>query len=449
MTVSVLDLLRPVPCPYPLVRIGGDADGAYLIPDDLEGITNCFSPGVNNYKSFEDELSLRYGIKCHMCDFTSDVERLKTPLVPQLQTFDKKWLDVDGDADSLRLDQWIEMYCPAPMAGDLMLQIDIEGAEYRNLLDAGAVVLGRFRIIVIELHALISLNSLDSEGTEVARLLHCLSQTHLCVHAHPNNCGGVGFVDESTGMDIPNVIELTLLRRDRFIGAPSEWIPPQLPHVLDICSNSQRLLPVHLNERWLDQGRSLESEIKVLGDHLRYAEEEIRDGLNYKRAYAFGLAGTANLFSIAQRALGAVQSSAPIADLAAGKPYVLSSSLGGPLTGLVQGRKPYFFHTQITSEPSITIDLGVPSCLLSLEVVNRTDLCQERALALHFVVHQDPRFCIDQALPLCIDAAFLGSGGGESITPLLALKGQFITILSPCTTALHLASIVVMGFPLV
>lgn len=82
MTVSAIGLLRPVPCPYPLVRIGGDSDGAYLIPDDLDGITNCFSPGVNNYKSFEDELSLRYGITCHMCDFTSDVERFKTPLVP-------------------------------------------------------------------------------------------------------------------------------------------------------------------------------------------------------------------------------------------------------------------------------------------------------------------------------------------------------------------------------
>jgi len=342
----------------------------------------------------------------------------------------------------------VEMYCPAPYAGDLMLQIDIEGAEYRNLLNAGAAVLGRFRIIVIELHSLSSLNSVDSEDTEVARLLRCLSQTHLCVHAHPNNCGGVGYIDESTGMNIPSVIELTLLRRDRFVGIPSEWIPAQLPHVLDICSNSQRLPPVHLNARWLDQGRSCESEIKVLGDHLQYAEKEIQDGLNYKRAYTFGLASTANLFSIAQRALGAEQLSAPLVDLAAGKPYMLSSSVGGPVTGVVQVGEPYFFHTQITSEPSITIDFGVPSCLLSLEIVNRTDLCQERALSLHFIVHQARDFCIDQALPLCIDSSFLGSGGGELITPLLGLRGQFITILSPCITALHLASIVVLGFPL-
>jgi len=449
VAVTPLDLLRPVPCPYPLVRIGGDADGAYLIPDDLEGVTSCFSPGVNNYKNFEDDLSLLYGIKCHLCDYSSDVEHLKTPLLPGLQTFDKKWLDIDGGPDSLRLDDWVEMHCPVPSAGDLMLQIDIEGAEYRNLLNAGAAVLARFRIIVIELHALSSLNSPDSEGTDVARLLHCLNQTHCCVHAHPNNCGGVGFVDASTGMNVPDVIELTLLRRDRFIGVASEWIPPQVPHPLDICSNGQRLPPVHLNARWLDRGRSLESEIKVLGDHLRHAEEEIQEGLNYRRAYAFGLTSTANLFSLAQRALAAVQPSAPLVDLAAGKPYVLSSSLDGPLTGLVQERKPYFFHTQITSEPSITIDLGAPSCLLSLEIVNRTDLCQERALALHFVVHQDREFSVDQALPLCVDSSFLGPGGGGSITPLLGLRGQFITILSPCTTALHLASIAVLGVPLV
>jgi hypothetical protein len=38
--------------------MGGYADGVYLIPDDLAGVAACFSPEVNTFKSFVDQLSL-------------------------------------------------------------------------------------------------------------------------------------------------------------------------------------------------------------------------------------------------------------------------------------------------------------------------------------------------------------------------------------------------------
>ena len=50
---EALQLLKPVRSSYPLVRIGGDQDGAYLLPNDLKGIEACFSPGVSYKKSFE------------------------------------------------------------------------------------------------------------------------------------------------------------------------------------------------------------------------------------------------------------------------------------------------------------------------------------------------------------------------------------------------------------
>ena len=70
---EVLGILKPKPCPYPLIRIGGKSDGAYLVPDDLEGIDSCFSPGVCNSKRFEDHLAKEYAIKSYMCDFSSDL----------------------------------------------------------------------------------------------------------------------------------------------------------------------------------------------------------------------------------------------------------------------------------------------------------------------------------------------------------------------------------------
>lgn len=127
-SMSFVDLLVPRPCPYELIRIGGLGDGAYLIPDDLEGIDSCFSPGVSNYKDFEDALVEQYEIKCHMCDYSSDPSRLRTPLIEGMQTFKRKWLDINRSSDSISLQNWIDEYSP-DSSRDLILQMDIEGAE--------------------------------------------------------------------------------------------------------------------------------------------------------------------------------------------------------------------------------------------------------------------------------------------------------------------------------
>jgi hypothetical protein len=90
---------------------------------------------------------------------------------------------------------------------------------------------------------------------------------------------GIDMVAEArhpaTGMNIPNVIELTFLRRDRFIGNASKYIEPQLPHPLDILRNARGKPPIHLNELWLDsQCRSVESRLKILEDQLSFSEWE-------------------------------------------------------------------------------------------------------------------------------------------------------------------------------
>ena len=63
------------------------------MPDHLDGVVACFSPGVNRIKYFEDELTDPYGIPSHMCDFSCDVTT-PDPAEVGNQTFVKKWLDV-------------------------------------------------------------------------------------------------------------------------------------------------------------------------------------------------------------------------------------------------------------------------------------------------------------------------------------------------------------------
>ena len=36
----------------PMIRLGGDGDGGYVVPDDLDGLAACFSPGVSDVADF-------------------------------------------------------------------------------------------------------------------------------------------------------------------------------------------------------------------------------------------------------------------------------------------------------------------------------------------------------------------------------------------------------------
>ena len=55
--LRLIERLQPQNCGKEMIRIGGDFDGGYLVPNDLEGIQYCFSPGVSNKSSFEDHLA--------------------------------------------------------------------------------------------------------------------------------------------------------------------------------------------------------------------------------------------------------------------------------------------------------------------------------------------------------------------------------------------------------
>ena len=67
-----VEKFRPKSVGNKLIRIGGKGDGAYLLPDDLSGISACFSPGVDVSSTFEEELAEKYDIKSYMADFSVD-----------------------------------------------------------------------------------------------------------------------------------------------------------------------------------------------------------------------------------------------------------------------------------------------------------------------------------------------------------------------------------------
>lgn len=428
-------------------------DGAYLVPNDLEGIKACFSPGVNNRKTFEDELTTQHGMHCYMCDVTSDVDQLSTPLISGSQTFDKKWLDIDGSPDSVSLQQWIDLYVPDP-AQDLLLQIDIEGAEYRNLNAASEATMQRFRIIIIELHGLPALLDPSQAEIELAPLLRKLDKTHVCVHAHPNNCCGE-VVDPESGRNIPVVIEMTLLRRDRLeLGQESSVaIPPCMPHPLDISRNVPDKAPLHMNPNWLE-GATLNvvSQLKRAEDNLEfitYLRETERPELN--NFLASEAAVQVSLRNLYQIACGPGQNGdftaanlddLDQAEIAKGKIFHLGDSYSGfPKVGVVQDMEPFFFHTALGIGQFITIDLVHPAKLAWLVLKNRSDCSKDRARHLFYSVHDRFGFNPARVLPVLTPADFLYAADGLSVTPLLGQLGRYFTLYSPAFSAIHLSSL--------
>ena len=218
----ILDFLAmtpPIQTEHDLVRLGGDGDGGYLVPDDIEGITACFSPGVSRVAAFEEELA-GIGIPCFLADYSVDAP----PVSNALFVFDKKFLGPFDAGHFISLESWVE--AKAPAQSEFLLQMDIEGAEYGVILNTSSRTLQKFRILIIEFHELDTLY--DKTGFDLINLtFRKLLQDFAIVHIHPNNWSPpVEYED----IAIPPIMEFTLLRKDRI-----QWMAPAtaFPHRLD------------------------------------------------------------------------------------------------------------------------------------------------------------------------------------------------------------------------
>ncbi len=213
--------IKPIQTNYDLIRIGTDLDGGYLVPNDLLGVDACFSPGVSVTSDFELEMANR-GIKCFMADYSVDGPALKHDLF----YFEKKFIGSENNDMYMTLNNWVTTKTPSHR--DMILQMDIEGSEYKVILDTAPKILRQFRIIIIEFHDLEQI--LSKLGFSfINQAFEKLLRDFEIVHIHPNNIMKAKraiFKD----YEIPPVLEMTFLRKDRIKNRKSS---NQFPHQLD------------------------------------------------------------------------------------------------------------------------------------------------------------------------------------------------------------------------
>ena len=237
---ALLARLHPWETEHDLIRLGGDGDGGYLVPDDLVGLAACFSPGVDVTASFEEAMLAR-NVPC----FLADASVAAPPVIHPQIDFIPRFLGAVNDDTMITLDRWVAEKAPDASAGDLLLQMDIEGYEWIVLLNASEELLSRFRIIVLELHSLphcldpVVWQLVDAALDRLSRLFHV-------VHAHPNaQRPPLG----TNGIEIPYLLEVTLLRKDR---GTAQRPTSRFPHPLDrsnIPGQPDMVLPACLRGR--------------------------------------------------------------------------------------------------------------------------------------------------------------------------------------------------------
>jgi len=202
---ELISNLRPKKIDKDLIRLGGESDGGYLLPDDLENISACFSPGVSDIANFELDIASR-GINCFMADASVNDSPVRHPLL----NFERKFIGMFNNHEYVTLDSWVNSKIISNDS-DLLLQMDIEGSEYQVLLDCNDSLLNKFRILIIEFHnldRLVERNVFPFMNQVFQKIL----KNFVVVHIHPNNNDPSVFYHD---LIIPHTMEFTFIRCDR------------------------------------------------------------------------------------------------------------------------------------------------------------------------------------------------------------------------------------------
>lgn len=191
------------------IRVGKNNDGGYVMVDDLKPTDYVLSMGIANDVSFEQGLQDKV-LKIDMYDMSI---RHLPGLVTNGSFFKEK---IGGDS--------AHVFNNIPKKSDAILKIDIEGGEWEFFKSLSLNQISKFRQIIVEIHWAIENPYIKVKDMPVD-VLEKLNETHQLVVIHPNNYGATVKVGE---IDVPQVIELTYLRKNSYDFTPYTGLPESL-----------------------------------------------------------------------------------------------------------------------------------------------------------------------------------------------------------------------------
>jgi hypothetical protein len=233
---QLLEMLYPIDCEKDLIRLGPENDGGYLIPDDLDGIEACFSPGVSTVSGFEKDCANR-NIKVFLADAS-----VNSPAeTDNLFDFIPMFIGSMNNDNYLTLDRWVNSKIP-DTSKELLLQMDIERAEYEVFHSLSEETISRFRIMVIEFHDIDEIFNYPFFKV-MSRVFKKILQTHHCVHIHPNN---ITNKNKLNGIETVQAMEFTFYKKECISKVEHQ---KSFPNKLD-SDNSPKQPTVILPKSW-------------------------------------------------------------------------------------------------------------------------------------------------------------------------------------------------------
>ena len=233
---EVVALLRPCRVDgVGFVRVGGHHDGGYVMLDDFgpSGVGAAYGCGVGDEVSWEFAMAER-GFDVFLYDHTV----ARPPVSHPRFRFSRTGLcGHPAVANCATLDALVAANGHENRR-DLILKMDVEGAEWATLAAASEETLARFRQIVVEFHDLGDAIDPARRGP-LLEVLAKLRRTHQSVHVHGNCTQLPVWIGD---LVLPRVLEVTYVRREDHAGRftprdesfPTELDEPNLPGWPDI-----------------------------------------------------------------------------------------------------------------------------------------------------------------------------------------------------------------------
>jgi len=217
---SALEIIRLISpqkfCGQELVRIGGGADGGYVMVDPQQnGI--AYSIGVCTMSPWDLEMANR-GFMVHQYDASIDKEPDEHPNI----FFNKFFLSDIPREGPFKTMKEIIAENHHQTKNDIILQMDIEGCEWDVLHQLSKKELLKFKQIVIEFHDV----GLSAYKYSILRKLR---ETHTPVHFHyNNNVDTIKLIPQLGFIFSDRLIEVSYIRNDnlKFSANPDYYPTP-------------------------------------------------------------------------------------------------------------------------------------------------------------------------------------------------------------------------------
>lgn len=232
------------------VRLGRHNDGGYVMVDDFQKSNVAYSFGIGHDVSWDTDMAAR-GYEIFMYDPTID----ELPATNEhFHFFEEGVAGFEFKEHSVNtLDHFLQVNGHTNN-DNMILKMDVEGAEWSFLATVSSEILGRFDQMVFEFHDMIQ----EKDQSVMNATLSCIkkiNRTHSLVHLHANNYGSFMILDDKIFM--PDVLELTYVKTTNYQLVDDEEI--YLPIDLDEpCNKNLTDIPLGFWNRPFNNVMSIE-----------------------------------------------------------------------------------------------------------------------------------------------------------------------------------------------